>query len=86
MLNNESCIISQLYICFVIQMTKPKLMVLSNGQKKSVNAYPVRRDTRITLSPLLSCIESEQASSDTEGLFLESSQIYASTGSLCLII
>ena len=57
--------------------TKPKVVVLPNGQIKSLNASSMRRDTRITLSPLLSCIESEQASADLQGMF-KSSQIYTS--------
>jgi len=58
-------------------VTEPKCVVLPNERVKTSNGNPVQRDTQITLSPLLSCIESEQASSDLRGLF-KSSQTHAS--------
>jgi len=48
-----------------LQETKPKLVVMP----KHLNADSVRSDMHITLSPLLSCIEAEQALSEWKGLF-----------------
>ena len=50
-----------------MQVTKPKILALPNIAVKNGNASGVGKDTCITLSPLLTCIESEQQSSESQG-------------------
>jgi len=63
-----------------VQVTQSKLVIVPKVPVKSLNPTVKSRDTRITLSPLLSCIESEQASRDTGGLLnvLQTNAIFVS--------